>query len=77
MAWNFPGRFLLVTFRYAIVNRKVQKSLNYWSNVSQIEGPSVNILYNVKAEVKHQIWVVFHLVYRVCRRNIFWETCYC
>ena len=29
-----------------------------------MERPLVNILYN-ESEVKHQIWAVFHLVYRV------------
>ena len=38
---------------------KVHKSLNYESNVSQMERPLVNILKNGEVEVKHQIWAVF------------------
>ena len=60
-AWNSPGRFLLsirrklvITFRYVIINRYVHKSLNYQSNVSQMERPLLNIWYN-GSEVKHQI----------------------
>ena len=58
VAWNFGGRFsssirwkILVIFRYAIINILVQKSLNYQENVSQMERPLVNILYN-GSEVK-------------------------
>ena len=75
---NAPGRVLLstrwkvaVTCRYVIINRQVPKCLNCQSNVSEIERPLVNILYN-EGEVKHHIWAVFHLVYRVSKGSRFW-----
>ena len=33
--------------------------------------PWVNILYKGEAEVKHQVWAVFHVVYKVCRGKYF------
>ena len=38
--------------------------------------PLVNVLYKGEVEVKHQVWAVFHVVYKVCRGNIFWATYY-
>ena len=51
VAYNCPGRFLLLTgwtmlviLKYVIPDRQVHKSLNYQLKISQMERPSVNIL---------------------------------
>ena len=52
---------------------KVHKSLNYESNVSQMERPLVNILKNGEVEVKHQRWAVFFIWSTECvEETNFW-----
>ena len=48
----------MVIFRYAIVNILAQKSLNYQENVSQMERPLVNLLYN-GSEVKPGLFLIW------------------
>ena len=39
-----------------------------------MERPLVNILQNGEIKVKHQIWAVFCLVYRMYKKKRFWPT---